>query len=117
MSQSENRVLVSFDIDGTMEFGDPPGPISPSHVHDLLQRGFIVGCASDRAKSSQAGLWLRHNIELSFLGGKHQLMGIRERFLADRYVHVGDTDLDRRYALEAGFEFLFVQGGIAPVLP
>ena len=23
---SAPRILVSFDIDGTMEFGDPPGP-------------------------------------------------------------------------------------------
>ena len=35
---------------------------------------------------------------------------------ADRYVHVGDTEVDERYALLAGFEFLHVDMFELPVV-
>jgi hypothetical protein len=108
VSASTGRVLVSFDIDGTMEFGDPPGPVSPEIVRALIERGCILGCASDREVSSQAALWRRHDIELSFIGGKHNLPTVKTTFNADRYIHIGDTDLDKRYAIQAGFEFISV---------
>jgi phosphoglycolate phosphatase-like HAD superfamily hydrolase len=109
-------VLVSFDIDGTMEFGEPPGPVPASVVRELVARGYVIGCASDWPRSSQQPLWSRHGVEPHFVGGKHQLHLVREKFEADRYLHVGDTDIDERYALLAGFEFLHVTDIIAPVI-
>ena len=82
-------ILVSFDIDGTMEFGEPPGPVPASVVRDLVARGYVIGCASDWPRSSQQPLWARHGIEPHFVGGKHQLHLVREQFEADRYLHVG----------------------------
>jgi hypothetical protein len=102
------RILVSFDIDGTMEFGDPPGPVPASVARELVGRGYIVGVASDWPRSSQQPLWSRHGVEPEFVGGKHHLHEVKEQFPADRYVHVGDTEVDERYALLAGFEFLHV---------
>ena len=32
-------VLVSFDIDGTMVFGDPPGPVTVAMVLDAQSAG------------------------------------------------------------------------------
>jgi hypothetical protein len=110
------RILVSFDIDGTMEFGDPPGPVSAAVARELFDRGYIVGVASDWPKSSQQPLWSQHGMEPYFVGGKHHLHEVREQFPADRYVHVGDTDVDERYALLAGFEFLHVEELILPVV-
>jgi hypothetical protein len=110
------RVLVSFDIDGTMEFGDPPGPIPASVARELFDRGYIVGVASDWPRSSQQPLFAQHGIEPYFVGGKHHLHEVREQFPADRYVHVGDTDVDERYALLAGFEFLHVEELVLPVV-
>jgi hypothetical protein len=115
VSLSGGRVLVSFDIDGTMEFGDPPGPVSAAMVLALLERGYIVGCASDRAISTQTALWSNYNIDLHFIGGKHHLTGVRDKFEADRYLHVGDTDIDKSYALGAGFEYFSVFEDISPV--
>jgi phosphoglycolate phosphatase-like HAD superfamily hydrolase len=112
-----NRVVVSFDIDGTMEFGDPPGPVPAAVVRELIARGYVVGCASDWPRSSQQPLWARHGIEPSFVGGKHHLHEVREQFEADQYLHVGDTDVDERYALLAGFEFLSVYELVTPVVP
>jgi hypothetical protein len=109
-------ILVSFDIDGTMEFGEPPGPVPASVVRDLVARGYVIGVASDWPRSSQQPLWSRHGIEPEFVGGKHQLHVVKEKFEADRYLHVGDTDIDERYALLAGFEFLHVTDIVVPVV-
>jgi hypothetical protein len=109
------RILVSFDIDGTMEFGDPPGPVPAEVARELVGRGYIVGVASDWPRSSQQPLWSRHGVEPEFVGGKHHLHEVKE-FPADRYVHVGDTEVDERYALLAGFEFLHVEQLELPVV-
>jgi hypothetical protein len=102
------RVVVSFDIDGTMEFGEPPGPIPVAFVADLVAEGHVVGCASDRGRSSQAPLWHSHGVELHFVGGKHHLPEVRAAYRAERYVHIGDTHVDRHYAGLAEFEFVSV---------
>jgi hypothetical protein len=109
------RIIVSFDIDGTMEFGNPAGPVPAAVVRELIELGCIVGCASDWPRSSQPGVWARHGIEPGFVGGKHDLPAVRDLHDGDRYLHVGDTDVDERYALLAGFEFLHVTAIALPV--
>lgn len=99
--------VVSFDIDGTMEFGDPPGPIPASLARAMAELGHVVGSGSDRTRADQANLWRRHGIDVRFVGGKHHLPEVRERFPADRYVHVGDTDVDAHFARAAGFDFFW----------
>jgi hypothetical protein len=101
-------VVISFDIDGTMEFGEPPGPVSASIARELVDRGCIVGVGSDWAVSCQGPAWARHGIAPRFVGGKHHLPAVKSRFTADRYVHVGDTPVDEHYAGLAGFTFLHV---------
>jgi phosphoglycolate phosphatase-like HAD superfamily hydrolase len=111
-----SRVLVSFDIDGTMEFGDPPGPVSADVARELFARGYIVGVASDWPRSSQQPLWSTHGMEPHFVGGKHHLHEVRAQFEADHYIHVGDTDVDERYATLAGFAFIHVDDLATPVV-
>ena len=100
--------LVSFDIDGTMFFGDPPGTITLDLVHKAKQLGYIVGSASDRPRRNQQELWDEHRVEVDFVSHKHHLDQIRERFPAKRYVHIGDTDVDKYFAEMHGFDFYFV---------
>jgi hypothetical protein len=102
-------VLLSFDIDGTLEDGDPPGPLSMEHARDALARGYVVGSASDRTLGEQSRMWERHGIEAHFVSNKHTLVLIAERYPALRRVHVGDTDNDARFAEQAGFEFIHVE--------
>lgn len=100
---------MSLDIDGTMEFGDPPGPVPVTLVRELVAAGFVVGCASDRTRADQADTWRRHDLELAFFGGKHHLHEVRAQYAdAHRFVHVGDTHVDAHYARLAGFEFVTV---------
>ena len=55
-------------------------------------------------------------MEPEFVGGKHHLHEVKAQFPADRYVHVGDTEVDERYALLAGFDFLHVEQLELPVV-
>ena len=100
------RKLISFDIDGTLEVGEPPGQVTMDMVREARRKGFVVGSCSDRTISSQERMWQEHGISVHFLVLKHQLDDIKARFQADEYYHVGDTDMDRRVAEGAGFLFL-----------
>ena len=105
---SDIVILISFDIDGTLEVGDPPGVLTMAMVKRVQQQGFVIGSCSDRPISAQRAIWARHNIPIDFAVGKMMLPDVKVKFVADVYYHIGDReDLDRKYALEAGFEFLW----------
>ena len=44
-------VLISFDIDGTLELGDPPGVPTMDMVRLVQEKGFLIGSCSDRTLS------------------------------------------------------------------
>ena len=101
-------ILISFDIDGTLEVGDPPGVLTMDLVRRTQELGFLVGSCSDRPLSSQRAIWEQHNIPVDFVVSKHMLPDVKAKFVADVYYHIGDReDLDRKPALDAGFEFLW----------
>lgn len=101
-------ILISFDIDGTLEVGDPPGALTMAMVKRVQQQGCWIGSCSDRPISAQRAIWAQHNIAIDFAVGKLMLPDVKAKFVADVYYHIGDReDLDRKYALEAGFEFLW----------
>jgi hydroxymethylpyrimidine pyrophosphatase-like HAD family hydrolase len=99
-------VLVSFDIDGTLEDGDPPGPLPMSIARRALDLGYVVGSASDRTLHEQARMWVDCGISPDFVSHKHTLGSVAERFPTVRRVHIGDTHVDAHYARLAGFEFV-----------
>ncbi len=98
--------LISFDIDGTLEVGDPPGLVSVEMVRECKRLGYLIGSGSDRPVSYQRQLWERLDIAADFTVLKHRLADVRARFAAAAYYHIGDTELDERLAREAGFHFL-----------
>ena len=101
-------ILISFDIDGTLEVGDPPGILTMDMVRRAQEQGCLIGSCSDRPMSGQQALWDQHNIPVDFVVPKHRLPEVKAKFEADVYYHIGDReDLDKKYALEAGFEFLW----------
>jgi len=106
-------ILISFDIDGTLEVGDPPGILTMEMVKRAQEKGFLIGSCSDRPLSGQRVIWERHNIPVDFVSSKHQLPEVKAKFEADVYYHIGDReDLDRKPALEAGFEFLWPEEAV-----
>ena len=102
------RILLSFDIDGTLETGDPPGPITLEMVIRAKELGCIIGSSSDRSITSQRDMWARNNIEVDFVSNKHVLIEIKNKFEADYYLHMGDRELDRQFAREAEFDFMWM---------
>ncbi len=104
--------LISFDIDGTLEFGDPPGGITLDMVRRAQDLGFLIGSCSDRFPSAQRALWEAREIKVDFVAAKHMLSDVKERFSADKYLHIGDRELDRQLAEQAGFEFLWDHEGV-----
>ena len=100
--------LISFDIDGTLEVGDPPGVLTMDMVRMVQEKGFLIGSCSDRPLSGQQAIWDQHQIPVQFVSSKHMLPDVMAKFKADIYYHIGDReDLDRKPALDAGFEFLW----------
>jgi hypothetical protein len=106
--RSALSILISFDIDGTLETGDPPGPIKIEMVRKLKDDGFIVGSCSDRPVPAQKQMWERHQLEVSFTVLKHELDSVKSSLEAEVYCHIGDTDLDKHYANLSGFEFRYM---------
>jgi hypothetical protein len=98
--------LVSFDIDGTLECGQPPGVVPLALVQTAKRLGYLVGSCSDRPIVYQQALWAGLGIAVDFTVLKHRLAELRARFAATAYYHVGDAEADERYASDAGFRFL-----------
>ena len=101
--------LISFDIDGTLEAGDPPGKITMQMVKRAQEMGYIVGSASDRPVPVQKGIWEKHGISVDFTIHKHNLDTVKDQFAeAESYLHIGDTNMDEYYAKLHGFDYLDV---------
>ena len=98
--------LLSFDIDGTLEIGDPPGIIPVALLKRAKHLGYLIGSCSDRPISFQQAMWERLEVVADFTVLKHRLADVRSRFDAAHYYHVGDTDIDEHFAMLAGFQFL-----------
>jgi hypothetical protein len=97
---------LSFDIDGTLEVGDPPGLVTMDMVRAIKALGYLIGSGSDRSLSNQRHLWERHHIVVDFTALKHRLVEVKAQFPAETYYHIGDTDMDRFLADRAGFRFV-----------
>ena len=76
-------ILISFDIDGTLEVGDPPGVLTMEMVRRTQQKGFLIGSCSDRPISGQRAIWEQHNIPVDFAVSKHMFPDVKSKFEAD----------------------------------
>jgi hypothetical protein len=101
-------VLVSFDIDGTLEAGEPPGPVTFAFVAEAKARGYVIGSASDRTLAEQRAMWQQTGLSVDFICHKHHLADSTRQFSCQRKLHIGDTSTDEYYARLAGFEFYHV---------
>ena len=99
-------IVVSFDIDGTLEIGEPPGVVPIALIRMAKRLGYLVGSCSDRPLTYQQAVWERLGIAPDFMVLKHRLADVRRRFAPAAYYHIGDSDTDARYASAAGFRFL-----------
>ena len=103
--------LISFDIDGTLEVGEPSGSVTIEFVRAAQRGGNLIGSCSDRPLSYQRQIWQRLNVQVDFTALKDRLHEVKSQFPADAYIHVGDTDVDEHFAGIAGFRFIRVDTG------
>jgi phosphoglycolate phosphatase-like HAD superfamily hydrolase len=115
--KNPSGLLVSFDIDGTLEAGDPPGPVTFALVAEARARGYVIGSASDRTLSEQRAIWQQAGIRPDFTCHKHRLKESTAPFGCQRMLHIGDTSLDEYYARLAGFEFRYATDLSLPLAP
>lgn len=106
MDRQITRTLVSFDIDGTLEVGEPPGIVTISMVRLAKSLGYVIGSCSDRPIRFQQELWETLRINADFTVLKHRLVDVKTLFRARTYYHIGDTETDHAVAADAGFRFL-----------
>ena len=99
------RLLISFDIDGTLENGSPPGPVTRSFIDRLKARGAVIGSCSDRTILEQRTVWEQLKLSPDFVARKTELPLVRKQFSGYSYVHIGDTTVDEMYAEQAQFAF------------
>jgi hypothetical protein len=78
------------------------------HLSRLPPTGCLGHVIIFGSLSAQRAIWAQHNIAIDFAGGKMMLPDVKVKFVVNVYYHIGDReDLDRKYALDAGFEFLW----------
>ena len=95
------RIVIAFDVDGTLECGAPKGNIKLSTLLELKKRGFIVGIVGNYLRVPKEILQ-----KLDFCYGTHPfkaiyLRKIKSDYKADLVIYVADDELDRRACLVA----------------
>ncbi len=108
--------LISFDIDGTLEVGDPPGAVTMDMVRWAQGAGYLIGSCSDRTIGNQERLWQEHGIVVAFTVLKQKLAELKARFQVEEYYHIGDSEVDRYVSKQAGFHFLQPGDGVRRLL-
>ena len=100
--------LISYDVDGTVSWGNPPGPITPEMIIDEVNFGNHVVGGSNHDIAVQDAEFRAHGIKLLMVCQKVGLSRAKEKWPnARRYIHVGDSvNDDGKAAKAAGFEYL-----------
>ena len=104
-------LVVLLDVDGTL--ASAGGPILGYQVEKLNRPDITWGILSSRSKEGSQEACDALGIEPAFIEvcrvdmRAEELLLLKERHPADRYVYVADREVDRQEALKAGWEFCF----------
>jgi len=99
------KVLIAFDVDGTLECGNPPGPIRLERVRLLKEAGFTVGIigALERVMPKLP------NLDFYYPGDPHKPEGlkeVKEKFKPLLAIYVADLPSDRKSALKLSYSYI-----------
>lgn len=95
--------LYGFDCDGTIEEGNPPGPIRVEDLHWMISKGDVVYLVSPSPACRCFGIPRYSPI---LLPRWKTLLNLKAAVQTDRYVYVGDMQTDADAAAIAGWEFM-----------
>lgn len=105
------KIVISYDIDGTVFAGDPPGKITLDMIQESKQLGYIIGSASDRTVTDQTQIWDRSGVDMDFIVLKHTLPETIAGLDPEFGFHIGDTNMDEYFAKQAGLTFIDIING------
>ncbi len=96
---------LAFDRDGTLMWGNPPGPISPEHLRKARRLGWAIGGSGGQEPEEQRGNWQAHGLEPDFAVHKRDLATLKAQY--ETVTHIGDALDDRQRAELAGVGYMF----------
>ena len=99
------RVLVAFDVDGTLTCGSPPGPIEPRLLRELKKAGFTVGIVGNYERALKVVAGLDFYLEGDPFKAEN-LARVASAFKPCLAIYVADLPSDREAALKAGFIYV-----------
>ena len=95
-------MLIMFDCDGTLETGNPPGPVKLADLYFLIALGIHVVIVSESANC--ANLPFEHIV---VPGNRLQaLLNAKAKYPGLRCIYVSDNPGDDDNARQAGCEYL-----------
>jgi hydroxymethylpyrimidine pyrophosphatase-like HAD family hydrolase len=80
---------ISFDIDGTLEVGDPPSLVTMDMVRAIKALGYVIGSGSGRPLRYQRHILENHHIVVDFMALKHQLADVKAQLQAEAMLSHG----------------------------
>ena len=100
--------IISFDIDGTMEFGNPSGLVTVEMVKAEIVKGNAIISCSGHIVANQIKMFKEHGIELQMACLKGGLREAKRNWNVnvERYIHIGDDEIDKEAAEFARFEYM-----------
>jgi len=102
------KLLLAFDVDGVLIWGNPPGMISSDVLKGLKAQGHLIIGASGHIIEMQIKEFEEQGIKLDACPGKNveTLKKVKNELKAQRYILIGDTSLDETVAKLAGYEYM-----------
>jgi len=95
-------MLIMFDCDGTLEIGNPPGPVKLADLNFLIALGIHVVIVSESANC--ANLPFEHIV---VPGNRLQaLLNAKAKYHGLRCIYVSDNPGDDANARQAGCEYM-----------
>ena len=111
-NHGDEMLVISYDIDGTLENGEPSGPIKADEIKHHQSKGNIVGSCSQNDIWEQAQTWEELGITPDFMVLKdaRNLRIVQNTWPdASLYIHIGDwVGLDDVIAKQAGWKVSIV---------
>jgi len=92
----EKNKAFAFDRDGTLEWGNPPGPVKKHHLIFLKQLGYQIGGSGGQAEGEQYSNWKSNGIDPDFVVFKSDIYTLKPRY--SKIIHIGDDITDRKVA-------------------
>ena len=95
-------VMLVFDVHGTLECGDPRGPVRLKSLRALKAENFVVGIVGAYEKVQKRV----HSLDFYYDGDPHKdenLRKVMEEYKPKLAFYVADRPSDREVALKNGF--------------